>query len=190
MKSIIISLKLLVILTVLLGIAYPLLITGFAQVFFKDKANGSFISKNEIIIGSSLIGQSFEDSTYFSSRPSMVEYNPLPSGASNQGLSNIELYQTVMKRKERFFADNQLSMKDTIPSEMIFASGSGLDPHISPQAAKLQINRIVRNRNFSEIQKQNLVDLIDKMTEQPQFGIFGKRRINVLLLNMRLDEVK
>ncbi len=175
---------------VLLGIIYPLVVTGIAQVCFRDKANGSLIEKDGKIVGSALVGQKFDNAAYFESRPSAVDYNTLPSGASNLSLTSKKLYDEVKKRKEAFAVRNKLSSCDTIPSEMLFASGSGLDPHISPEAAKLQIERIAEARNFSSGQKEQLYSLADEMTEQPQFSLFGEPRINVLLLNLRLDEMK
>ena len=190
MKTLIISLKIFLFLTVLTGIAYPLLITGIAQVTFPGKANGSLIRENNNIIGSELIGQQFDTAIYFSSRPSAVSYNPLPSGGSNFGLTNVKLKNLVAKRKSQFIAFNQLDSHTAIPSEMQFASASGLDPHISPQAALLQVNRVAKIRNFNSSQKQRLIDLIHSKTENPQYGLFGEERINVLKLNVELDMIK
>lgn len=174
----------------LLGVVYPLLITGVAQLCFHDKANGSLIEKDKKVIGSSLIGQRFDDPAYFSARPSATDYNTLPSGASNLGLTSQKLHTQVMKNKENFITRNGLTDKDSIPSEMLFASASGLDPHISPEAALLQVKRIARERGFSVKQQQELQDLVVNMTENPQFQLLGEQRVNVLLLNLRLDEIK
>lgn len=176
--------------TVLLGVVYPLFITGIAQVCFPDKADGSLIEKDGKVLGSALVGQQFSSDAYFSSRPSATGYNSLPSGASNLGLTSQKLYNQVKERKEAFAARNELSPCKKIPSEMLFASASGLDPHISPESATLQINRIAKARKFSDQQKWKLQSVVEEMAEQPQFNLFGEPRINVLLLNLRLDEMK
>jgi len=186
MKTLIISLKIFLFFTLLTGIIYPLFVTGMAQFIFPAKANGSLVIKDHKTIGSELIGQQFDSQAYFSSRPSSVSYNPLPSGGSNYGLTNVRLKNFVLEREKRFIAFNQLDSITEIPSEMLFASASGLDPHISPEAAVLQVDRIVKARNFNDIQMQNLVQCIKNLTETPQFSIFGEQRVNVLLLNLEL----
>jgi len=192
MKTIIISLKIFLFFTLLTGIVYPLLVTGIAQVTFRSKANGSIIVKNNIAIGSELIGQQFDTTIYFSSRPSAIAYNPLPSGGSNYGLTNALLKGQVTDRKHKFIIFNQIKDSNTvvIPSEMLFASASGLDPHISSQAAFLQIDRIAKTRHFSTIQKQKLVQCVKDLTEAPQFLCLGDERVNVLLLNLKIDKIK
>lgn len=178
------------IMTLLLGIVYPLFITGFAQLFYPSKANGSLIEIDGEIKGSLLIGQQTTDSLYFNTRPSATDYNTLASGASNLGLISKKLYETVVKRQIEFLEKNKLTTNQIIPSEMLFASASGLDPHISPEAAKLQVNRIAEVRNLSAEQKQRLYDLVNTLTEAPQFGILGCPRINVFMLNLELDKLK
>jgi K+-transporting ATPase ATPase C chain len=189
-KQLLISLKMLIIMTILLGVIYPLLITGVAQLAFPNKANGSLVKVNGALRGSKLIGQKTDASIYFHSRPSATDYNTLASGASNLGLTNKKLYDSVQARKQKIIEENNLPQGAVIPSEMLFASASGLDPHISPEAAKMQINRIAKARGFSEEQKKQLNTLINKMTEAPQFGIFGYARVNVLMLNLELDKLK
>jgi len=189
MKTIIISLKILLFFTILTGVIYPLLITGIAQVGFPAKANGSLIVKDNEIIGSELIGQNFDTTIYFMSRPSAISYNPLPSGGSNYGLTNVKLKNLVTEHKIQFIAFNQLDSLTTIPSEMLFASGSGLDPHISQKAALLQVDRIAKARNFNTIQKQNLVQSVKNLTETPQFLVLGEERVNVLVLNLELNKL-
>lgn len=187
MKTLGISLKILLVFTILTGIIYPLLITGIAQVAFPSKANGSLIMKDGKIIGSELIGQKFDSSIYFWSRPSAIDYNPIPSCGSNFGPTSEKLKKQVIDRRVSFA--NNYSVTDTleIPKEMIFASASGLDPHISPEAAQMQVNRIVNARQLSELQKNQLNTLVNSLIENPQFGIFGESRINVLQLNLRAD---
>jgi len=190
MKTLIISLKIFLFFTVLTGIIYPLLITGAAQLIFPSKANGSMIIRGDKTIGSVLIGQKFDSPIYFSSRPSAVAYNPLPSGGSNFGLTNKKLKKIADSCEKQFIAFNHLDSRTEIPSEMIFASASGLDPHISPGAALLQVDRITEARRFSTIQKQKLVQCINDLTEPPQFLCLGEERINVLLLNLAADQIK
>jgi K+-transporting ATPase ATPase C chain len=186
----IIALRFLLVMTILTGIVYPLFITGVAQLCFPAKANGSLVMKDGKIIGSELIGQKFDSSVYFWSRPSAIGYNPVPSGASNYGPTSDTLKKQVTARRILFAVENSITDIDAIPKEMIFASGSGLDPHISPQAALLQVGRIVKARNFDLDQKQKLIRCITDLTEAPQFFCLGEERINVLLLNLKLDEIK
>ncbi|MEI8204304.1 MAG: potassium-transporting ATPase subunit KdpC [Bacteroidota bacterium] len=190
MKTTIIALKIFLFFSVLTGIVYPLLITGIAQITFPDKANGSLIIKDNKTIGSELIGQLFDSTIYFSPRPSAISYNPLPSGGSNFGLTNAKLKHTVDSLAKQFLMVNQLDSQTAIPSEMLFASASGLDPHISPQAALLQVNRIAKARNFHSVQKQKLMQCIKDLTEKPQFFCLGEPRINVLLLNLDIDKIR
>jgi K+-transporting ATPase ATPase C chain len=186
----IIALKFFLVMTILTGIAYPLFMTGVAQLSFPSKANGSLVMKNGKIIGSELIGQKFDSTIYFWSRPSAIGYNPIPSGASNYGPTSDTLKKQVAARRTFFAAKNSIKDMNTIPKEMIFASGSGLDPHISPEAALLQMERVAKARNFNEAQKQNLQQLIKDKTEGPQFFLFGEPRINVFALNLAVDNIR
>ena len=188
--QLIISIKIFAVLTVLCGIVYPLFITGIAQVVFPEKANGSLIRQNNKVIGSELIGQKFDSIIYFSSRPSATDYNPQPSGGSNLGPTSSKLKQLVTERTAQFIESNQLAASENIPSEMLLASASGLDPHISPKAALLQVDRIAKARNFSDEQKQKLLKVVTEHTENPQFSFLGETRINVLTLNIALDKLK
>lgn len=190
MKTLIISLKIFLFFSVLIGIIYPLLITGIAQIVFPSKANGSLIANINQIIGSELIGQQFDSAIYFTSRPSIISYNPLPSGGSNFGLTNAHLKNLVVERKKQFIAFNKLDTFTEVPPEMLFASASGLDPHISAKAALLQMDRIAKARNFNTIQKQRLLQCIIEHTEAPQFSILGEERVNVLLLNLDVDKIQ
>jgi len=190
MKTIIISLKVFLFFTVLTGIVYPLLVTGIAQIAFPAKANGSIITHNNVAVGSELIGQTFDDEQYFSGRPSAIHYNPLPSGGSNLGLTNPKLKQLVDDRKREFLRFNQLDTATQVPAEMLFASASGLDPHISPQAAMLQVERIAKARNFNEMQRKKLVQLVDSNVEPAQMRVFGQERVTVLLLNLGVEKME
>ena len=187
--QIIIALKIFILFTVLLGGIYPLVITGVAQLIFPEKANGSLIVVDNKPVGSKLIGQNFDSDLYFSSRPSATNYNPLPSGGSNLGLTSEKLRQQVAGRKLQFVKANQLPENMPIPSEMLFASASGLDPHISPEAAIIQVGRIENARKLNSTQKQQLFQAINQLTEEPQFLFLGEARINVLKLNLELDKI-
>lgn len=184
------SIKIFLLLTLITGIIYPLLITGLANLFYKDKAGGSLTKINDQPAGSSLIGQAFDSSIYFWPRPSQNNYDPLPSAGSNLALTNERLRIIVSERESKFLDANDLEPGTRVPSEMVFSSGSGLDPHISPESAILQAGRIARARNFSPDQRQELSDLIERLTQKPQFNIFGQDRINVFILNLELDKIK
>ncbi|MBK5722238.1 potassium-transporting ATPase subunit KdpC [Dysgonomonas sp. Marseille-P4677] len=189
-KQLIISLKMLGLMTILLGVIYPLIITGVAQLAFPSKANGSLIDIDGTLRGSKLIGQNMDTTIYFTPRPSATKYNTLPSGASNLGLTNRKLHNMVIDRKLTFIRNNKLALDTHIPSDVLFASASGLDPHISPIAAKMQVERIAYARNFTEKQKDLLNVLIDELTETPQFGVLGCTRVNVFMLNLELDKLR
>jgi len=187
--QIMIALKIFILFSVLLGGIYPLVITGIAQLVFPEKANGSLIVVDNKAVGSKLIGQNFSSDIYFSSRPSAIDYNTLPSGGSNLGLTSEKLKQEVTDRKLQFVKANRLAENEPIPSEMLFASASGLDPHISPNAAILQVERIENARKLNSTQKQQLFQAINQLTEEPQFLFLGEARINVLQLNLELDKI-
>jgi potassium-transporting ATPase KdpC subunit len=190
MKKIIIqSLSVFFVMTLLTGVIYPLFITLIGQVAFPKQSNGSLIVKNGKVIGSELIGQNFSDSVYFQSRPSAIKYNPMPSGASNLGLSSSLLKEQVYARKLEFRKNNLLDDSVSVPSDILFASGSGVDPHISVESAKLQINRIIKFRNIIPEKTKLLYNLVDSLKEYPQFGVLGNQVVNVLVLNIKLDEV-
>jgi K+-transporting ATPase ATPase C chain len=187
--QLLIAVKIFGLFTILLGVAYPLLITGIAQVAFPKQANGSLIVQDNKVIGSELIGQKFDSVNYFSSRPSAIDYNPQPSGGSNLGPTSSKLKQLVTDRKAQWIKSNPTSDPEKIPSEMLFASASGIDPHISPQAALLQVDRIVKVRNFNDSEKQQLLKSISELSEAPQFSFLGENRINVLRLNLELNKL-
>jgi potassium-transporting ATPase KdpC subunit len=191
MKSFVIAMRIFLFFTLLTGVAYPLLVTGIAQMFFPSKANGSIIFNGNKPVGSFLIGQSFDSSAiYFTSRPSAISYNPLPSGGSNYGLTSRKLKEQFELRKKQFISDNLLDGQTEIPSEMLFASASGLDPHISQEAALLQVDRVCMARHLSDSKKIILKNIIHQLTESPQFLCLGQERIIVLLLNLATDKLK
>src|SRR5215467_5112477 len=183
------ALTMLAILTLLTGVVYPLAVTGFAQWCFPFQANGSLIVRDGRVVGSELVGQHFDEPKYFWSRPSATSpfpYNAAASGGSNLGPTNPLLIETVKARVAALRAadpGNDLP----IPVDLVTASGSGLDPHISPAAALYQLKRVARTRGLDENTVQTLVT---QHTEGRQFGLLGERRVNVLLLNLALDAMK
>ena len=187
MKLLIQSVLLTIVFTVLTGVLYPLAITGIAQVAFKDKANGSLIEKNGQIFGSELLAQPFTADKYFWPRPSAADYATVPSGASNYGPTSAALQSNVTARAAAFRAANKLPPDVPVPADMVFASGSGLDPDICSEAARLQVRRVAAARGLSAEQVEGLVD---KFIEPPQLGCLGEPRVNVLRLNLALDEAK
>jgi potassium-transporting ATPase KdpC subunit len=185
MKHLFSALRLFLIMTVLTGIFYPLIITVIGQIVFSRQANGSIITVDGKIKGSELIGQKFVSCRYFWGRPTAIDYNPMPSGGTNLGPTSAALRDAVHQRREQF---KELNRADA-PADMLFASASGVDPQVSPEAARLQINRIAKIRGFRAEQRQKIVDLVEHFIEPPQWGIFGEPRVNVLLLNVALDQV-
>jgi|APHig6443717497_1056834.scaffolds.fasta_scaffold74277_2 K+-transporting ATPase ATPase C chain len=188
--QIIIAIKFLLVMTILTGIIYPFLMTGLAQLIFPARANGSLVMKDGKIAGSELIGQKFDSIIYFWPRPSAIDYNPVPSGASNLGPTSDKLKKQVEERRRLFATSNSLTDTKAIPKEMLFASASGLDPHISPESALLQLDRVAGARNLDERQIQKVKQLIKNKTQGPQYFLFGEPRINVFELNLALDSLR
>ena len=172
--------------SVLTGLVYPFLITGLCQLIFPDKANGSLIIANGKTVGSNLVGQSFTSAKYFNGRPSALEkpYDASNSGASNFGPSNAKFLDEVGKRIGKVRQDNSLHADASVPADLVLASASGLDPHISLDAALIQVPRVARARELSEVQVRALVE---NLTEPPFLGLTGQNRVNVLKLNLALD---
>ena len=179
MKTILQSLRAIIVLTILTGALYPLIVTGLSRVAFPTQAAGSQVSDGDKAIGSALLAQKFEKPEYFWSRPSDADYATVASGASNKGPTSADLVKSIEERHAKFGAD--------APDELLTASGSGLDPHLSPAAAKYQTARGATARKLSE---SSINALIDSQTEGPQLGIFGEARVNVLALNRALDGLK
>ncbi|NSL54977.1 potassium-transporting ATPase subunit KdpC [Uliginosibacterium sp. IMCC34675] len=176
-------------LSLITGLAYPLLVTGVAQGLFADEANGSLILKDGKSVGSALIGQPFSDAKYLWGRPSATgpqPYNALASGGSNLGPLNPALVDTVKARIAEQRAANP-AQTGLVPQELVTASASGLDPHISPAAARWQIARIAQIRGLPA---ERVQAIIEACTEQPAFGLFGEARVNVLQVNLALDALK
>ncbi|NYE28449.1 K+-transporting ATPase ATPase C chain [Rhodanobacter sp. K2T2] len=180
------AIVMLLLMTVITGIAYPLLATGLAQVMFPGQANGSLIEKNGKPVGSALIGQSFTDARYFWGRPSATSPNPnnsASSSGSNTGPSNPALIDTIKQRIDALHAVDPGNTAP-VPVDLITASGSGLDPEISPAAAQYQVSRVAQARKLSVSQVQALVA---EYTSGRTLGILGEPRVNVLKLNLALD---
>jgi K+-transporting ATPase ATPase C chain len=173
-------------LTVVTGIVYPLLVTGVAQLVFPEKANGSLMRSEGGYAGSDLIGQPFDDPKYFWGRLSATPdfpYNSASSSGSNMGPSNPALVEAVKARVEALQKADP-GNQSSIPIDLVTASGSGLDPHISPAAALYQASRVARFRGLSE---ERVRTLVDQFTEPRQWGFLGEPRVNVLRLNLALD---
>jgi K+-transporting ATPase ATPase C chain len=183
------SIRALLVLTVLTGVVYPLVVTGISQLGFARQANGSLIEKDGKVLGSRLIGQPFSDTKYFWSRPSATSpmpYNGASSSGSNQGPTNPALKEAVEGRVKAL-RDAGADPSKPVPVDLVTASGSGLDPHISPAAAEYQVARVAKARNIPE---DKLRELVQKHTEGRQLGILGEPRVNVLTLNLDLDNVR
>jgi K+-transporting ATPase ATPase C chain len=177
------SLKLTGILIIICAVIYPLLIAGIAKAS-PGEGKGQTIEVNGKVVGYENIGQNFTDDKYFQGRPSAVNYNAAGSAGSNKGGSNPDYLATVQSRIDTFLVHNPTIKKSDIPADLVTASGSGLDPNISVQAAKVQVTRIAKIRNKSE---KVIYDLIEKHTEKPLLGLFGPEKINVLKLNIALN---
>lgn len=186
MKTLIHSMRMLAFMTFLTGIVYPLLVTVIGTGLYPHQAEGSLIGNGEFILGSTLVAQGFESPRYFWPRPSGgAHYNPLPSGGTNLGPTGAELKKNVDDQRTRLKAANPPMGEP--PQELLFSSGSGLDPEISPQAALYQVPRVARARAMDE----NLVnDLVQKFSKGRQLGLLGEPRVNVLALNIALDEAQ
>src|SRR5512138_191555 len=180
------ALVMLAVLSVVTGLAYPAVVTGIAQLVFPHQANGSLIVKDGKTVGSALIGQPFDDPKYFWGRPSATSpfpYNAAASSGSNQGPTNPALYEAVKGRVEALRAADPGNTAP-VPVDLVTASGSGLDPHISPAAALYQVNRVAKAR---KMQPDAVRALVDHYTEGRQWGFLGEPRVNVLALNLALD---
>jgi K+-transporting ATPase ATPase C chain len=183
------ALTMLLLLTVLTGLVYPLAVTGLAQVFFPHQANGSLIMREGKVIGSTLIGQYFDKPEYFWGRPSATSpfpYNAAASSGSNLGPTNPVLIEAVKARVAALQAADP-GNDAPVPVDLVTASGSGLDPHISPAAALYQAKRVARARGLDEAIVQTLVA---EHVEERQFKLLGEQRVNVLQLNLALDTLR
>lgn len=185
-SQLLISLRIFAVLTVLTGIVYPLLITGVAQVIFPRQAAGSLVRRGDKIVGSSLIGQSFARPEYFHGRPSAAGngYDPTQSSPSNLGPTSKKLMENINGAIDQFRKENP-DYTGPVPIDLVTASGSGLDPDISPEAAHAQILRVAKTRG---VDQEVLARVVEAHTQQRQWGFLGEPRVNVLLLNLALDQ--
>ena len=188
MKNLITAVLMTVVTTILLGLIYPLAVTGLAQVMFPDKANGQLIRRSDgALVGSRLIGQPFSSPGYFRSRPSAAGatgYDAGLSGGSNLGPTNQKLIDRINADVDKLQAENP---GRPVPVDLVTSSGSGLDPHISPAAAEFQVSRVARERSMTEAEVRNIVAA---HTEGRQFGFLGEPRVHVVELNLDLDRMR
>ena len=180
------SLKLTIIMILLLAVIYPVFI-AMASKLAPGGGKGQTVSVNGNVVGYANIGQKFTDDKYFQGRPSAVDYNAAGSAGSNKGPSNADYLQQVKDRIDTFLVHNPGIERSAIPAELVTASGSGLDPHLSPAAATIQVKRIAAIRN---IETEKLNKLVVEHTKKPLLGMFGPATVNVLALNIALDKLK
>ncbi len=186
MKEIRTAFLVLLVFSLLLGVVYPLVLTGIGQLAFPWRANGSLVSVGGRVVGSELLGQAFSSARYVHGRPSTSDYDAMASGASNLGPSNPVLLLATRDRVERIRLENGLSSGTSIPADLVLASGSGLDPEISLEGALLQVDRVAAARGLDVGVVRSLVE---KLAIGPFLAAFGERRVNVLRLNLALDEL-
>lgn len=184
------AIRTLIMMTLLTGFVYPVVLTVVAQALFPRASHGSLIERQGIVVGSELIAQRFTDDRYFWPRPSANDYNPIPSGGSNLGPTSKALRDSVRQRRAEFVSRNGLPAGTPVPEEMLTTSASGVDPHITPLSALLQVDRVARARGFSDLQRAGLERLVRSLVEPRQFGLFGEPRVNVLVLNLAVDGVE
>lgn len=184
MKNIISIIKFTILIVILFAVIYPLTILGIAQ-FAPNQGKGETLSVNGKVVGYQKIGQKFDKPNYFWGRPSAVDYNAAGSGGSNKGASNAEYLTLIQKRIDTFLVVHPYLKKSEIPADMVTASGSGLDPNISPQGALIQVKRVAVVRKLSE---EKVKQLVEKMSNKPK--VMGTETVNVLELNIALDQLK
>ena len=187
-----VALRLLVWFTILSGVIYPVAVTAIGQRLFAEKALGSIVFVGGKPVGSELLAQKFTDPKYFQARPSAGDtpYATVPSSASNAGPTSEALRKAVDARAASLTEHFSPRVGGGLPSDLLTTSGSGLDPHISPEAARIQIGSVARARGFAAAQVNELTDFVEAMIEPPQFGFLGDPRVNVLKLNLALDAKK
>lgn len=185
-KNLLIAMKLTLVMIVLCAVLYPLLIAGIGKTT-PGGGKGETVSVNGKVVGYEKIGQKFTDDKYFWGRPSAVDYNAAGSAGSNKGPSNPDYLEIVKDRIDSFLVYNPGIKKEEIPAEMVTASGSGLDPDISPAGAYIQVKRVAAVRNLPE---EKIKALVEEHTQKPLAGMFGPSKVNVLKLNVALDNLK
>ncbi|HWQ20252.1 MAG TPA: potassium-transporting ATPase subunit KdpC [Methanotrichaceae archaeon] len=172
--------------SLLTGLAYPLFITGIVNTAIPGKAGGSLLIVDGNVVGSELLGQKFTSPGYFHGRPSAADYAANSSGASNYGPTSARLMDLVRQRVMEIRGENGMPPNEAVPADLVLASGSGLDPHISVEGAMLQVGRIARARGLSE---PNVRALVNRHVEPAEIGVLGQDRVNVLKLNIGLDDL-
>jgi potassium-transporting ATPase KdpC subunit len=188
MREFVRALIVFIVLSLLTGLAYPLVVTGLSQLAFREKAQGSLVQGGGKTIGSSLIGQQFTSPKYFHSRPSALEkpYDAGNSGGSNSAPSNNKFLEGVAARIDKVRRENGVKPTASIPADMVLASGSGLDPDITLEAAMIQVKRVAQARGLPE---ETVQGIVQRLVEEPLFGFIGQERINVFRLNLVLDSL-
>jgi K+-transporting ATPase ATPase C chain len=185
MKTLIIALRLTLVLTLFTGVAYPLVVWGVGQAFFRTQAEGSLVRQDGKVVGSILLAQKTASQRYFWPRPSGADFATVPSGATNLSWTSATLATNIAKAGKAFREANHLAADATVPAELVTASGSGLDPDLSPEAIRLQEARVAQARHLNTAQQQALDQLI---AAQVQGGQLGPAHVNVLALNLELAE--
>lgn len=180
-------LRAILVMTIFCGLLYPLAMTGLSQMLFPFQANGSIIERNGKVVGSALIGQEFKGDRYFSGRPSANEYNAADSAGTNYGAINKELKKQVTERAAAIREKYGLLAIEKVPSDMVTNDAAGFDPHLSPRAIHLQVNRVAEARHMD---KSVILKLAEENTEYPSLGFIGEARVNVLKLNLALDKAQ
>lgn len=186
LRQLLTGLRALLVLTVLLGVGYPVAVWGVAQVAFGSQADGSLIHRNGTVVGSQLIGQTFKGSQWFLSRPSANDYDALASAGTNAGPSDKDLIASIDKRRAAIAKSDGVAPGE-VPPDAVTASGSGLDPYISPQYAQIQVARVAKARKLDE---SRVAELVRANTSGRILGFLGEPRVNVLTLNLALDATR
>jgi potassium-transporting ATPase KdpC subunit len=186
MKEIKNAVLIFIVFTLILGLIYPIVMTGISQLIFPQQANGNLISENGKLLGSQLIGQNFTSSIYFHGRPSVINYNSSTSSGSNLGPTNQKLIDQVQKRVQQIRKEDSLPSSGIVPSDLVLASGSGLESYIYVDSAMIQVPRIAKARGIDETEVKKI---IENNKENPLLS-FGEPIVNVLKLNIALDKLK
>jgi K+-transporting ATPase ATPase C chain len=185
-RQLLAGLGMVLVFTVLTGLAYPLAITGIAQAIFPDQSNGSLVERDGRVVGSRLVAQPFTQPEYFHPRPSVVDYDATDSGGANWGPTNPDLLASVEANAQAYRENNGLAADDQVPVDAVTMSSSGLDPHISIANAHIQAERVADARGLPV---EDVLQLIDENTDQRTFGFLGEPGVNVLELNLALDNL-
>lgn len=184
------SLRISLVLTLLTGALYPALVTLVGRSLFPREAEGSLVRRGDVVVGSALLAQKFEDPRYFWPRPSAGDFATVASGASNWGPTSRALKEAVDTRAQKMREAHHLAPAAQVPADLLFASGSGLDPDLSPAAVEFQTERVATARHYDAAQTQRLRALVSQLTRGRQGAMLGEPRVNILTLNLAVDELK